>query len=293
MPTIDLGLVVGPQGPQGETGPAGATGATGPAGPTGATGPTGPAGPQGETGPQGDPGPNSVSSSTGTLLSGILKGNGSYVTTATAGTDYGTYSKPAGGIPTSDLASVDSTPDSSHTGNLISSAGVADALAGKANASLIAPVETSLTAARAYEINDVFIYNQTFYKVTAAIASGGTIAPGTNCNAWDLGVWLPPAAYHERSINQNSGNTLTTLTFTRVSATATGGQIIAVWSRSKQSQYICVGLWYANGFKPIMNEGGFSLSGCSTSALALTIPSAAGNLSMFSIGFPVASVTFT
>ena len=107
MPTIDLGLVVGPQGPQGPTGATGATGATGPAGPTGATGATGPQGPQGETGPQGNPGPNSVSSSTATTLNGVLAGNGNNVTTKT----------------------VDSAPDSSHTGNLISSAGVADALA--------------------------------------------------------------------------------------------------------------------------------------------------------------------
>ena len=44
---IDLGSVVGPQGPKG------ATGATGPQGPKGATGATGP---QGEIGPQGPAG---------------------------------------------------------------------------------------------------------------------------------------------------------------------------------------------------------------------------------------------
>lgn len=49
------------------------------AGPTGATGATGPEGPAG---------PNSVTSSTTTTLTGILKGNGSVVGTATAGTDY-------------------------------------------------------------------------------------------------------------------------------------------------------------------------------------------------------------
>lgn len=38
--------------------------------------------------------------------SGILKGNGSGgISAATAGTDYGTYSKPSGGIPDSDIAS--------------------------------------------------------------------------------------------------------------------------------------------------------------------------------------------
>ena len=59
MPTLDLGQVVGPQGPQGATGPQGPEGATGPQGPEGprgATGPQGPEGPQGATGPQGPQG---------------------------------------------------------------------------------------------------------------------------------------------------------------------------------------------------------------------------------------------
>ena len=56
MPTVDLGNVVGPQGPQG------------------ATGPQGPQGIQGETGP------NAVSASTATNLNGVLAGNGSNVT---------------------------------------------------------------------------------------------------------------------------------------------------------------------------------------------------------------------
>ena len=41
MAKVDLGNVIGPTGPKGDTG------ATGPKGDTGATGPTGPAGPQG------------------------------------------------------------------------------------------------------------------------------------------------------------------------------------------------------------------------------------------------------
>ena len=35
--------------------------------------------------------------------SGMLKGNGSGISAATAGTDYGTYSKPSGGIPSTDM----------------------------------------------------------------------------------------------------------------------------------------------------------------------------------------------
>ena len=60
--TVDLGSVVGPQGPRGETGaegPKGETGAQGPKGDTGAQGPKGEAGergPKGETGAQGPKG---------------------------------------------------------------------------------------------------------------------------------------------------------------------------------------------------------------------------------------------
>lgn len=61
MATFDLGQVVGPQGPQGETGPQGPQGIQGPAGATGAQGPRGlqgepgPAGATGAAGPKGDP----------------------------------------------------------------------------------------------------------------------------------------------------------------------------------------------------------------------------------------------
>lgn len=78
--TVDLGLVVGPTGPQGAsglqgpTGPKGATGPVGPAGPKGntgpagakgATGPTGPTGPRGATGPTGPTGPKGATGAKG------------------------------------------------------------------------------------------------------------------------------------------------------------------------------------------------------------------------------------
>ena len=62
MAKVDLGSVVGPQGPTGKTGPQGPAGKTGPQGPAGDTGPqgptgkTGPQGPAGKTGPQGPAG---------------------------------------------------------------------------------------------------------------------------------------------------------------------------------------------------------------------------------------------
>lgn len=56
MAKVDLGNVVGPQGPKGDTGvqgPKGDTGAQGPIGKTGPKGDTGAQGPKGDTGAQG------------------------------------------------------------------------------------------------------------------------------------------------------------------------------------------------------------------------------------------------
>lgn len=58
--TVDLGRVIGPQGPQGQQGPQGATGPQGPKGATGSQGPKGDTGPKGATGPQGPQGPQGV-----------------------------------------------------------------------------------------------------------------------------------------------------------------------------------------------------------------------------------------
>ena len=44
-------------------------------------------------------------------------------------------------------------------------------------------VEATTTSAHAYAAGDHFIYNNTLYAVTAAIAVGDTITPGTNCAA--------------------------------------------------------------------------------------------------------------
>lgn len=70
MAKVNLGKVVGPQGPKGETGAQGPRGETGPRGPQGVkgdTGETGPRGPQGikgdagATGPQGPQGKQGIS----------------------------------------------------------------------------------------------------------------------------------------------------------------------------------------------------------------------------------------
>lgn len=54
------------------------------------TGSRGPEGPQGIRGEQGPAGPNEITTDTATTLNGLLKGNGSTVQAATAGTDYAT-----------------------------------------------------------------------------------------------------------------------------------------------------------------------------------------------------------
>ena len=54
---VDLGKIVGPQGPQGEKGEQGLQGPQGEQGPVGPQGPQGEVGPQGEMGPQGEVGP--------------------------------------------------------------------------------------------------------------------------------------------------------------------------------------------------------------------------------------------
>ena len=48
---------------------------------------------------------------------------------------------------------------------------------------LIAVTETGFKASRAYSVNNFLIVNNQLYKVTASIASGATITPGTNVTA--------------------------------------------------------------------------------------------------------------
>jgi len=54
-------------------------------------------------------------------------------------------------------------------------------LQGEVPAAALATKETSTTASKAYAVGDYFYYSDKLYKVTAAIASGGTITVGTNC----------------------------------------------------------------------------------------------------------------
>ncbi len=84
----------GPQGPQGEQGIQGIKGETGAKGDKGDQGIQGEKGDKGDKGEKGDTGatgaagPNVVGSSTSTTMSGLLKGNGSYIDSAVSGVDY-------------------------------------------------------------------------------------------------------------------------------------------------------------------------------------------------------------
>lgn len=46
--------------------------------------------------------------------------------------------------------------------------------------------EPSATSTHAYAIGDYFIYNETLYRATAAIAIGATIVPNTNCETTNV-----------------------------------------------------------------------------------------------------------
>lgn len=50
---------------------------------------------------------------------------------------------------------------------------------------MIAPIQTTLTALKAYAVGEQFVYNGLLYEVTAAIASGGTITIDGNCKLAD------------------------------------------------------------------------------------------------------------
>ena len=57
-------------------------------------------------------------------------------------------------------------------------------------AAMIANVETSMTASKAYSVNDFLTVNGKLYIVTADIAQGGTITPNTNVTATTVGEQL-------------------------------------------------------------------------------------------------------
>ena len=214
----------GPQGPQGETGPAGPTGNgiqsavlnsdytltliytdgtrwTSPdpiRGPAGQTGPAGPAGPAGPQGIKGDTG-NGIASATlnSDYTLSITYTNGS---TWTSPEPIRGPQGPQGpqGIqgetgpqgPKGDKGDSVAAEWGTITGTLSDQTDLNTALAAKDNASNIATIEATSSASQAYAVGDYLVYNGQLYSVTAAIASGETITPGTNVSATNAGAEL-------------------------------------------------------------------------------------------------------
>ena len=83
------------------------------------------------------------------------------------------YQKPSTGIPKTDLASAVQT-------SLEKADSAVQDISGKADTTLIAPVQSTLTASKAYAVGDQFVYNQELYKVTQAITQNADITIGTN-----------------------------------------------------------------------------------------------------------------
>jgi len=77
------------------------------------------------------------------------------------------------------------------TGTLSDQTDLASALAGKANTSTLATVETGTTSSKAYAVGEYLVYNGILYKVTTAITSDGqTLTPGSNITAVSVGAEL-------------------------------------------------------------------------------------------------------
>ena len=128
--------------------------------------------------------------------SGILKGDGAGgVSAAVAGTDYGTYSKPSGGIPATDLASgvipsvpsaytsnpaMDGTASPGSSGSWAKGDHVHPSDTSKANETELAPVENGTTASRAYAVGEYFCHNGKTCRAKTAISSGATLTLNTN-----------------------------------------------------------------------------------------------------------------
>lgn len=73
-------------------------------------------------------------------------------------------------------------------------------LASKSGSSNIATVESSNTASKAYAKGEYLVYNGLLYIVTTAIASGGTITPGTNVTQTNVGTEITPVEIKQTDV---------------------------------------------------------------------------------------------
>ena len=154
----------------------------------------GPQGPQGETGAtgaqgaQGNPGPNQVTGSTATNLNGVLMGSGGTV----------------------GVRSVDSAPTNLST-NLITSGGVASAIANAVSAEIIV---VNISA---------FNGSQTTYAAQGVTANHVVVESNLSNPAAQIGAWKVTTGANSVSISGSvNGSTNVQLKLARVGATVSG-----------------------------------------------------------------------
>jgi hypothetical protein len=87
------------------------------------------------------------------------------------------------GIPYGNQPPIDATL--THQGEAADAKATGDEI-GDVKAMIETSVEESATSAHAYAVGEHFIYNDTLYRATAAIAIGDTITPDTNCVATNV-----------------------------------------------------------------------------------------------------------
>ena len=108
----------------------------------------------------------------------------------------------------------------------------------KADKTDIAPVESSSTASQAYAIGDYFYYNGVRYKASAAITSGGTITPGTNCTA------APDVSSEIQTLTNQAQNKV--LYFKGVACSATTGNFTSYSNSAITANHVVAECVFAN-----------------------------------------------
>ena len=135
----------------------------------------------------------------------LLAGKEDSLTFDSAPTENSTNPVTSGGVYTAlsgkqDTLTFDTVPTASST-NPVESGGVKSALDNLLEALLgliTDNVETSTTASKAYAAGDFFVKDNVLYKVSAAIAQGGTITVGTNVVATNLTEQLKKSRFLTR-----------------------------------------------------------------------------------------------
>jgi hypothetical protein len=188
MATKDLGQVVGPAGPKGDTGSQGIQGPTGPAGPKGRTGSTGPAGsqgPKGDTGAKGDTGDPGPGVATGGAAGQFLKKHSS----TNYDTEWATVT--GAGLP---VSGSDSTTIAQSVENL--SGGIAIVAVGNTH--------DAIAQGQYVYIREHGTLAEGLYKATAAIATNGTLSV-SNVSAVSGGLGAEVSSLNSK-IAANSGS---------------------------------------------------------------------------------------